>query len=95
LHLRTLHHTAARLAELLDLGGVPQKSLSLEALSDLQLWAQLCCALKVTQASPQVLLAAWAMQLVNHSKATIMHVSPSTRQAHVLSPTVCKCAAAL
>jgi hypothetical protein len=66
-------------------------------MSDLKQLAQLYCALKVTQASPQLLLAAWAMLLVNHSKATIMHVSLSTRGPNALSASLapCQCAAVL
>lgn len=93
LHSGAFHHAAARLSEQLDLSGVPQKSLSLEALSDLKLWVQLLCALQVTQASPQVLLAAWAMLLVNNSKATLMHVSPRHKAGATCCQPVWSCGA--
>jgi hypothetical protein len=62
------------LSEQLSLCGITQQSLSLEALDSLKLLAQLACVLDVTQASPQALLAAWAMLLVKQSKGVMLQV---------------------
>lgn len=63
-----------RLAEQLRLCGINRHSLSVEALNSLKLLVQLACALKVSQTTPQVLLGAWAVLLVKHSKAATLQV---------------------